>query len=147
MFLGQHHLTLDKDARIPVPSRFSGPLSEGGVITQGFDRNLWILPAAKFQLLCQRISAMNIADPKARLLLRLLLGQACELVTDESGGIQIPRNLREYAELDKEIVLVGQGDYFEIWDTAQWQNQEIQLGDAEANSERFAHLAIAFSAN
>jgi MraZ protein len=146
LFLGQHHLALDKEDRLLVPSRFYGPLSDGGVITQGFDRNLWIIPAAKFQLLCQQISAVNLADPKARLLLRILLGQACELVTDNSGSIQIPQNLRAYAKLDKQIVLVGQGDYFEIWDKTLWQGQESQLGDANANSERFANLVISLSA-
>jgi len=142
LFLGQHHLSLEKENRMTVPLRFSGALADGAVIMQGFDRNLWILPLGKFQQLYKRVSSMNIADPKARLLLRLLLGQACDLVTDESGGIHIPQNLREFAELDSEIVLVGQGDYFEVWDKNLWQKQESELSDANANSERFANLVI-----
>lgn len=142
MFLGQHHLSLEKENRMTVPPFFSGPLANGAVITQGFDRNLWILPSAKFQQLYQRVSSINIADPKARLLLRLLLGQACELVIDESGGIHIPQTLREFAELDTEIVLVGQGDYIEVWDKNLWQRQESELSDASVNSERFANLVI-----
>jgi MraZ protein len=142
LFLGQHHLTLEKENRMTVPLLFSGPLANGAVITQGFDRNLWILPSSKFQQLYQRISSLNIADPKARILLRLLLGQACELVTDESGGIHIPQTLREFAKLDKEIILVGQGDYFEVWDENLWQEQESETRDANANSDRFANLVI-----
>ena len=146
LFLGRHHLTLDTENRLTIPACFYGSLTDGGIITQGFDRNLWVLPVTTFKLLCQRISAMNLTDPLARLLLRMLLGHAFELEINESGIVCVPQNLLEYAELGKEIVLIGQGDYFEVWDLALWQEQESQLGDANANSERFSKFVIALSA-
>jgi MraZ protein len=147
LFIGRHPITVDNENRVTVPPRFSERLSGGGIITQGFDRNLWVLPAETFQLLCQRISAMNLTDPIARLLLRMIFGRAFELEVDQSGIMYIPQSLREYAELQDDIVLVGQGDYFEIWDSALWVEQESKLGDANTNTERFAKFVIALSAS
>jgi MraZ protein len=86
---------------------------------------------------------MNLADPLARLLLRMILGAASELEMDEAGCIFVPQNLREFANLNGEAVLVGQGDYFEVWSPAHWHEQETQLQDAETNSQRFVMLDLA----
>jgi MraZ protein len=142
MFLGQHHFSFDEDNRLTVPARFSDLLSQGAFITQGFDRNLLVLTADAFQAIYARFSAMNIADPLARLLLRMILGTACELEIDASGQIVVPQGLREFAGLEKEAVLVGQGKYFEIWTPALWQKQELRMQDAEANANRFAALVV-----
>jgi MraZ protein len=111
-------------------------------ITQGFDRNLQVLTADAFQELYRRVLALNIADPLARLLHRLLLGTATELGIDNNPLI-IPDDLKSYANLQDEILLIGQGDYFEIWSPDLWKQQEAQLGDAETNSARFSVLTLA----
>ena len=142
MFLGQHNFSLEESNRLTVPPVFREELGRGAFITQGFDRNLWVLSADEFQAVYARFAALNIADPLARLLLRMVLGNAVELVIDELGRMVIPQELRDFAGLGKEAVLVGQGKYFEIWAPASWQKQELALQDAEANADRFAGLAI-----
>jgi MraZ protein len=87
--------------------------------------------------------ALNLAEPIARLLLRLFLGSAVELQAERSGLVAIPEELRQFAGLQDELVLVGQGDYFEIWAPELWGKQEAQLRDADANSSRFAALPMA----
>jgi MraZ protein len=146
MLFGQFRTSFDNQGRLTLPDHFRELLSVGAVLTQGFDRNLLVLPRESFQDLYQRIRTMNLADPSARLLLRMILGTACEVETDKSGRVTVPENLREFAGLDgSEAVLVGQGDFLEIWAPALWRKQEIRLQDAEANAERFIQLNVAAS--
>ena len=118
-------------------------LAGGAFMTQGFDRNLQVLTASAFQEIYRRVTSLNIADPLARLLLRLILGTATEMGVDKSNHLIIPENLKEYANLQGNILLVGQGDYFEIWAPDLWSRQETQLRDAETNSARFSLLTVA----
>ena len=112
-------------------------------MTQGFDRNLQVLTASAFQEIYRRVTSLNIADPLARLLLRLILGTATEMGVNKSNHLMIPENLKEYANLQQNILLVGQGDYFEIWAPDLWARQETLLRDAETNSARFSLLTVA----
>ncbi len=142
MFLGKFSTQLEPNNHFSVPAAFRTQLSSRMFITQGFDRNLQVLTADAFQELYRRVLALNIADPLARLLHRLLLGTANELGIDNNLLI-IPDDLKSYANLQDEILLIGQGDYFEIWSPDLWKQQETQLGDAETNSARFSVLTLA----
>jgi MraZ protein len=86
--------------------------------------------------------ALNLTDPTARLLRRIILGNAQQIVPDGAGRMLISPNLREYADLKGEVVFVGQGDYFEIWSPELWQKQEELVQDAETNAQRFATLDL-----
>ncbi len=142
MFLNQFHHTFDDKGRLTIPAKFR-ELPEGGVfVIQGLDRNLMVLPPDSFKILYDRVMAMNFADPAARLLRRIILGNALPVVPDGSGRILLTENLREYAALKEEVVFVGQGDYFEIWSPDLWKAQEIQVNDVETNSKRFATLDL-----
>jgi MraZ protein len=143
MFLGQHPLTLDNQGRLALPERVRALIGDGAVLTQGFDRNLLVMTRPFFAGLSQRTGALNMTDPSARMLRRMLLGSAFELTIDESGRIGLPEGLRAFAGLGGDVVLVGQGDYLEIWDAEQWKVQQGRLGDVESNSARFAALDIA----
>lgn len=110
---------------------------------QGFDRNLQVLTASAFQEVYRRAAALNIADPLARTLVRLLLGTAVELTSSTDSTFGIPEELKAYAKLDDAAILVGQGDYFEIWAPEQWSQQQIELEDVERNASRFTALTVA----
>jgi MraZ protein len=142
MFLGQYVHSFDEKSRLTVPARYRELIAEGAFVVQGLDRNLMVLTPAAFEIIYQRIMAMNLTDPTARLLRRVILGNASQLDVDKAGRILLPQPLREFAGLDGEAVLVGQGDYFEIWEPALWQQQVNQVQDAEANAQRFATLDL-----
>jgi len=89
------------------------------------------------------VVSLNIADPLARILLRLILGTAHEVHLDKNGHLPIPDELKEFANLHEDVLVVGQGDYFEIWSADLWNNQETQLKDADTNSSRFSQLTVA----
>ncbi len=142
MFLGQYRHAIDSKGRLIIPARFRERLAGGAFITQGFDRNLMVMPADYFARVYERINAMNLADPTARLLRRLILGNAFQVVIDKAGRILLPQPLREGLTLSEEAIVVGQGDYFEIWRPALWDEQLALLQDTEANAQRFATLDL-----
>ncbi len=143
MLLGKFSRTVNKQNRFAVPPQFRPELAGGAYITQGFDRNLQVLSAGAFKEIYRRVMSLNIADPLARLLLRLILGTAHELETDDPETVRIPDELREFARLQQDVLLVGQGDYFEIWSPEFWASQEAELRDAETNARRFSALTVA----
>lgn len=142
MFLGKNFCTLDKQNRLLLPPAYRDQLSGPMYITQGFDRNLMFLTAAAFQEIYDGVRALNIANPLARLLFRMILGSAYEARADAQAWVQIPDSLRIFAALSEQALLIGQGEYFEIWSPEFWKQQEEQLADAEANGSRFSELII-----
>jgi MraZ protein len=142
MFLGQFQHNLDDKGRLMIPARFRELLAAGAFITQGFDRCLMVMTDVYFKQVYDRISAMNLADPMARLLRRLILSNAYPIEIDKVGRILLPQNLRESILLEGEAILAGQGDYFEVWNPAEWNAQMAQLQDIETNNQRFATLDL-----
>ena len=143
MFLGQYQHNLDDKGRLMIPSRFRDLLAGGGAfITQGFDKCLMVMTESYFKQVYDRIEAMNLADPTARLLRRLILSNAYAVEVDKVGRILVPQTLRAFLTLDGEAIVAGQGEYFEVWKPADWQEQMAQLQDAEANNARFSTLDL-----
>ena len=145
MYLGQFHLYLDKDYRMVVPAGFRELFAQGAYVTRGFEQNLLVMSEQDFQERSKQVAALNITDPNARLLQRLLLGNAVRLEINASGQVLLPQELMTFAGLEKEIILVGQGYYFEVWAPAQWEKQSAILLDTAANTGRFAHLDLALN--
>jgi MraZ protein len=142
MFLGQFQHNLDEKGRLMIPARFREMLEGGAYITQGFDRCLMVMTEAYFQQVYERINAMNLADPTARLLRRLILSNAYPVEVDKIGRILMPQNLRQFIGLDGEAIVAGQGEYFEIWTSSDWNMQMVQIHDTEANNQRFSTLDL-----
>ncbi len=143
MFLGHTISQLKRSNHLSLPVHWRNMISGGIYITQGFDRNLLILTEETFQEIYRRITALNIADPLVRLLSRMIIGEASFLQMDEQGNISLPKGLMEYADLTRDIVVVGQGNYLEVWSPEQWRQQLSQINDAQANQQRFSALTIA----
>jgi MraZ protein len=142
MFLGQFQHNLDEKGRLMIPARYRELLAAGAFITQGFDKCLMVMTNVHFNDVYERINAMNMADPNARLLRRLILSNAYLVEIDRVGRILIPGNLRQVIALDGEAIVAGQGEYFEVWNPADWYQQMDQLQDVEMNNQRFATLDL-----
>lgn len=143
MFLGQRHLELSENRSFVIPEEFRKLLANGLYVTRGFEKNLLIMSETVFKGIYQRIAGLNIADSQARLLQRLIIANATRLEMEENGSIQIPETLTAAADLKMEIVLVGQGEYAEVWSADAWREQSNTLLDIEANTNRFAQLDLA----
>ena len=142
MFLGQFQHNLDEKGRLMIPARYRELLAAGAFITQGFDKCLMVMTSVYFGQVYDRINAMNLADPTARLLRRLILSNAYPVEVDKVGRILLPQNLRQALSLDSEAIVAGQGEYFEVWNPADWNEQMDQLQDIETNNQRFATLDL-----
>lgn len=143
MFLGQFQHNLDDKGRLMIPARYRELLAAGAYITQGFDRCLMVMTDLHFRQVYDRINYMNPTDTSTRLLRRLILSNAYPVEVDKVGRILVPQNLREFLGITNgELIVAGQGDYFEVWTPAEWQVQMDNLQDVEANEQRFATLDL-----
>lgn len=142
MFLGQYQHSLDDKGRLTIPAAFRNLLGEGAYISQGFDRNLMVMSAEYFRMVYERLNSLNITDPATRLLKRLILSTAYQVEVDKAGRILLPVKSREFLEIGNEAILVGQGEYFEIWKPAQWALQVEEIQDTDANAQRFMMLDL-----
>lgn len=145
MFFGKSTLPLSENYQLTLPSNYRDAMSNTAYLTQGFDRNLFLLSQKAFSAIYSHVTATSISDPLARLLSRLFLGGAAEIAIDGLGQIKLPSNLCEYAGLGKEIIIVGQGEYLEIWSPALWQKQMDILNDFDANTHRFEKFHVSLT--
>ncbi len=145
MFLGCHTCLVHQTSQIEIPQVFRQPLAGNAYVTQGFERNLLVLKEQTFRDLVRQVTSLNVADPLVRMLVRMLLGSATMLEFDAEGNAILPDDLRDYAGLDRQAILVGHGAYFEIWSPGAWDAQRNALQDADANATRFAALNLALN--
>ena len=143
MFTGQTRHNLDNKGRLTIPSRYRDLLEQGAYVTQGFDTNLMIWTLTAFETIYKSVNRMSITDPNSRLLRRLIFANGEKVEVDRAGRILIPQYLRQFARLDGEVMIVGVGDYFEIWSPEMWSQQMAQLQDSNANTQRFEAFDIA----
>ena len=147
MFLGQFQHTLDDKGRLMIPARYRDLLAAGAYITPGFDKCLMVMTDAYFNEMYSIINSMNMADPTARALRRLILSNAYAVEVDKVGRVLVPQNLRQFLGVESgELIVAGQGDYFEVWASADWQAQMEDVQDVQANEQRFATLNLSRNA-
>ena len=133
MLLGLYTNILENNNHLVLPVPFREAYAAGLYITPGFDRNIMVLTLQAFEVIYNRITTFNLADPVARLLLRLILGSAQKAALSPDGKIPIPDSLKGFATLEQEVVLVGQGDFIELWSPEIWDKQTQQFLNVEAN--------------
>ena len=125
MFRGISQLNLDVKGRLAVPARHRDALMErcAGhlVITADADHCLLVYPLPDWELIQQKLEGLSNLDPRVRELQRRLIGFAVDVDMDSAGRVLISPALREYAQLEKAVVLVGQGKKFELWNQDSWE--------------------------
>ena len=127
MLRGVSQVSLDAKGRFAVPQRHRDALAaigSGGpstlVLTADPSRCLLLYTTAEWEPIEKRLMALSSFNAATRALQRLIVGHADDVEMDATGRLLVPPSLRQYAALDKRIVLVGQGNKFEIWDEARW---------------------------
>lgn len=143
VFLGSYAINLDAKGRLAIPAKVRDELAAvcGGkvvVTAHTEERCLLVYPEQQWQDLQPRIEALPNINRKARLMQRLLLGYATPLEMDSNGRVLLPATLREYAGLDKKLMLVGQGKKLELWSEESWQSWINEAGGDELPEEVLA---------
>ncbi|NOT16743.1 MAG: division/cell wall cluster transcriptional repressor MraZ [Sulfuriferula sp.] len=127
MFRGVTTLSLDTKGRLAVPSKYRDALLAHGdgrvVVTADPSQCLLLFPLLEWEPIEKKLNSLSSFNPQTRSLQRLLIGNAVDLELDTAGRILLPAMLREFAALDKSVVMVGQGAKFELWSESRWQAQ------------------------
>lgn len=130
MFRGLSSGQIDAKGRITIPANYRTLMMEesSGSLVVTIDteqRCLLLYPFPAWQIIEEKLESLPSFQPAARRIQRLLMGHATELELDRQGRILLPNLLREYANLDKTVVLVGQGKKIEIWSEPLWEDARI----------------------
>ena len=126
MFLGEYQHNIDPKGRLIIPSKFRELLGEQFVITKGLDGCLFVYPMEGWHELEDKLKSLPLTQRDARAFARIFFSGASEGELDKQGRVLLPPNLRTYAHITKETMIIGVGTRFEIWDLDTWQqyNQE-----------------------
>ena len=146
MFYGQYEHTLDRKSRIIIPAKLrqviADTFSENFVATRGLEQCIFLFPAEQWKEIESKIKELPfMTGSHARAFTRLFFSGAVECVMDKQGRILLPGNLREYASIEKEVVITGVSDHIEIWSRKRWGEY---LGKEEAGFEQTAEQLINF---
>jgi len=143
MFLGEYEHTLDEKGRITIPAKFRAGLASGLVITKGIDRCLVLHPVDQFQEFAAKVIVLPVTSAQARGFRRLEFAGAVNDEPDKQGRVLLPNHLCEYANIDKQVVIIGLYDHCEIWNPETWQElKQRSDDDSDGRAEQFASLGI-----
>ena len=136
MFRSATKVTLDAKGRVAIPVRHRERLAARGegqvVCTVDPDYCLLLYPLPDWEDIERKIMRLPSFQPKARRLQRLMVGYATEIELDGSGRVLVPRELREFAGLDRQAILIGQGGKLELWDETRWNERRDEWLAASA---------------
>ncbi|MEV4646487.1 division/cell wall cluster transcriptional repressor MraZ [Saccharopolyspora sp. NPDC049426] len=137
MFLGTHHPKLDDKGRLTLPAKFRDALAGGLMVTKGQDHCLYVFPRDEFEQMARKVAEAPFTNEAVRAYQRYLFAGTDEQRPDGQGRISIAPELRRYAELNKECVVIGAITRLEIWEAERWQSylDEHEEGYAQAREE------------
>lgn len=144
MIRGANLLNLDAKGRLGIPSRYREGLMarcEGSLVVtvnNTKEHCLWLYPMDEWVKVEEKIVQLPSFDPNHQKLKRFLLGHACDVEMDGSGRILLPAPLREFAILSKSVMLVGQGNKFEIWSEELWDARRSQWLKEEMDFDKLS---------
>ncbi len=141
MFMGEYNHTIDAKGRLIVPSKFREQLGNVFVVTKGLDGCLFVYPHEEWQNIEKSFREKPLTSMDARKFTRFFFAGAAECEVDKQGRILLPANLREYADIEKDIVSIGALNRVEIWSKERWTNT-VNYEDMEEIAEHMAELGF-----
>ncbi|MCI8961402.1 MAG: division/cell wall cluster transcriptional repressor MraZ [Clostridia bacterium] len=143
MFIGEYEHTVDVKGRIIMPSKLRENIGEKFIITKGLDKCLFAYSKSEWTNFEEKLKTLPLTNKNARDFVRFFLSGAVECEIDKQGRFLVPANLRTYANIDKEIVIIGVGTRLEIWDKGSWTNYSSEENiSADEIAENMTMLGI-----
>ncbi|MDD4562476.1 MAG: division/cell wall cluster transcriptional repressor MraZ [Syntrophomonadaceae bacterium] len=139
MFLGEYQHSLDSKGRITVPSRLREQLGEKFVATKGLDNCIFLYPMEEWRTIEEKLKSLPFTRADVRSFARFFFSGASEMEIDRQGRTLMPVNLREYASIDKDLIIIGVGSRIEIWSAANWGKYTLE---AESSYEEIAESMV-----
>ena len=134
MFMGEYHHTIDEKGRLTIPSKVREDLGVSFVLTRGLDGCLFIYPKKEWEAVIEKYRELPNTK-EARNFMRFFLSGASFVELDKQGRVNISDPLKEYANLEKECIIIGVNDRLEIWSEERFQNFLTE------NEEKFSDMA------
>ena len=128
MFMGEYSHTIDTKGRLIIPSRFREELGETFVVTKGLDGCLFVFSDEEWKAFEIKLKSLPLTNKNARQFARFFVAGATPCELDKQGRILVPATLREFAGLEKDVVLTGMLNRIEIWSKDKW-NENNSLDD------------------
>jgi MraZ protein len=143
MFIGEYTYSIDDKKRLAIPAKFRKLLGKKAVITRGLDNCLFLYTMKDWQNQAIKLSKLPLAQADARGLSRVMLAGAMECDLDNLGRILVPDYLKNYAQLQKKIVVAGVFNRIEIWDEDKWNEYKNKTESAVGDiAERLKELGV-----
>ncbi len=124
MFFGEFEYRIDEKGRVPIPPRFRRELKEGVVLTPGIENCITAYPLSEWKKLAATLTTGSVTRSKLRRLNRATFATAFSLNVDGQGRIALPIPLRQYANIEEEVVIAGANNYLELWNKEQWEAEK-----------------------
>lgn len=143
VLMGEYQHNIDAKGRLILPAKLRAELGEKFIATKGLDTCLFVYGREEWAILEKKLKQLPLAKPEARAFVRFFFAGAAEMECDKQGRILLPPNLREYAGLDKDVVIIGVSNRAEIWSKEAWEDYNGQLGPSVAQmAETLVDLGI-----
>ena len=139
--MGEYNHTIDTKGRLIIPSKFREALGEEFVVTKGLDGCLFVYDNKEWAAFEEKLKSLPLTNKDARQFVRFFLAGAAMAEVDKQGRILGPSVLREFAGLEKEVVLIGVASRVEIWSKERWENA-ASYEDMEEIAEHMAELGL-----
>ncbi|MDB4897002.1 MAG: MraZ protein [Firmicutes bacterium] len=134
MFMGEFQHSVDAKGRLIIPAKLREGLGERFVATKGLENCLFVFPPKEWEAFGEKLRSLPLASGAARAFTRLFFSGATECEVDPQGRILLPANLREYAGLDKDVVIMGVSNRVEIWAKGAWEDYCQKAEDSFADT-------------
>ncbi|MEX0869993.1 MAG: division/cell wall cluster transcriptional repressor MraZ [Candidatus Spechtbacterales bacterium] len=143
MLLGEFTHAIDTKKRLAIPAKFRKEVGKNVVITRGLDNCLFVFTTAEWKKLADKLGTLPLGQSDARGFSRLMLAGAMEVSVDSLGRILIPDYLKDYASLNKQVIVTGVYNRIEVWDEKIWNlYKKKSEKDAEGLAERLGELGV-----
>ena len=137
--MGEYQHSLDTKGRLIIPAKLREGLGETFVITRGLENCLFVYPQKEWEQLSLKLKELPFTKKDVRAFTRFLLSGAIEVEVDKQGRVLLPNNLREFADIDKDCVVIGVSSRVEIWSKQRW---EEYYQSADASFEEIAETIV-----
>lgn len=143
MFIGEYQYSLDEKKRLAIPPKFRQALGKKAILTRGLDGCLFLYPQNEWEKLGQKLGRLPLGQADARGFQRIMFSGAMEVSLDSLGRILIPDYLKEYASLEKRVIIVGLYSHIEIWAEKRWKEYQGKVQKEIGNiAERLGELGV-----
>lgn len=141
MFMGEYNHTIDAKGRLIVPSKFRESLGDTFVVTKGLDGCLFVYDNEEWTAFEEKLKSLPITNKEARQFVRFFLAGAAEVEVDKQGRILVPNILREFAQISKDVVLIGVASRIEIWSKERFDGMAV-YEDMDEIAEHMEELGL-----